>query len=282
MPSFDTPKPITATISFDAGTLRIVAGDRADTVVDVRPSGAAQDKDVRAADRTRVEFANGRLLVKGPKERSLFGKGPSIDVEIALPAGSEVHATAAMAHFTAEGRLGDCEFRTSGGDVQVERAAGVRLNTGYGEVSVGRADGPADLHTGSGEIRVGEVKGTASAKNSNGNTSLGDVEGDITVKASNGSVTVDRAGADVSVKTANGPIRVGELARGEAVLETATGKIEIGIPEGTAAWLDVRTKSGNVHQSLEASDGSDAPGEPSDRLKVRARTSWGDIVIRRA
>ncbi|MEV0258473.1 DUF4097 family beta strand repeat-containing protein [Streptomyces sp. NPDC050732] len=279
MPSFDTPKPITATITFDVGTLRIVAGDRADTVVDVRPSSEAQDGDVKAAGRTRVEFSNGKLLVKGPKERSLFGKGPSIDVEIALPAGSQVHATTAMAHLTAEGSLGDCEFKTSAGDVQVERTAALRLNTGYGEVSVGRANGPADLHTGSGDVRVGEAKGTVSVKNSNGNTGLGDIEGGITVKASNGSVTVDRAAADVSVKTANGPIRVGELARGEAVLETAAGKIEIGIAEGTAAWLDVRTKAGNVRQSLEASD---APGEPTDTLKVRARTSMGDIVVHRA
>ncbi|MFK4069275.1 DUF4097 family beta strand repeat-containing protein [Streptomyces sp. NPDC029674] len=279
MPSFDTPQPITATVTFDLGTLKIVAGERADTVVDVRPSNAAQDRDVKAADRTRVEFANGKLLVKGPKERSLFGKGPSIDVEIALPAGSRVHVTTAMANLTAEGRFGDCEFKTSAGDVQIERASGVRLNTGYGEVSVGRAEGPADVHTGSGDVRVGEAKGSVSVKNSNGNTSLGDIEGDISVKASNGSVTVDRAAADVSVKTANGPIRVGELARGEAVLETATGKIEIGVQEGTAAWLDVRTKAGNVRQSLEASD---APGEPTDTLKVRARTSMGDIVIHRA
>ncbi|MFE0176643.1 DUF4097 domain-containing protein [Streptomyces sp. NPDC059002] len=279
MPSFDTPKPITATVTLDVGALRVVAGDRADTVVDVRPSSANRDLDVKAAERTRVEFANGKLLVKGPKERSLFGKSPSIDVEIALPAGSELHINTVMVHFAAEGRLGDCEFKTSAGDVQIERAAGVRVKTGFGEVSVGRANGSAEVSTGSGEIRVGEVTGSVEVKNSNGSTVLGEIGGDIKVKASNGSVVIERAAADVSVKTASGAISVGELTRGEAGLETAAGKIEIGIREGTATWLDVQTKLGSVKQSLEASD---TPGEPTETLKVRARTSMGDIVVHRA
>ncbi|MEU7582997.1 DUF4097 family beta strand repeat-containing protein [Streptomyces sp. NPDC041068] len=280
MPSFDTPKPITATIAFDIGTLRVVAGDRADTVVDVRPSSETRDLDVKAAERTRVEFANGKLVVKGPKDRSPFSRHhPSVEVEIALPAGSEVHATSAAVHFTAEGRLGDCEFKTSAGDVQVERAASVKLTTGYGEVTVGRANGGAEVRTGTGEVRLGEVTGSVGVKNSNGATHLGDIEGDITVKAANGAVSVDRAAADVGIKTATGTISIGELVRGTAVVETAAGSIDIGIREGTATWLDVHTRFGSVKQALESSD---VPGEPTDTLKVRARTGMGDIVIHRS
>ncbi|MEU6125148.1 DUF4097 family beta strand repeat-containing protein [Streptomyces sp. NPDC047123] len=279
MPSFETPKPITATVTLPVGNLRIVAGDRAETVVDVRPTSATRDEDVRAAERTRVDYAHGKLLVKGPKERSLLGRGPSVDVEITLPAGSGLHAASAMTHLTVEGRLGDCEFKTAAGDVQIERAAEVRLKTGYGEVSVGRVDGPADVTTGSGEIRLGEVTGPVTVKNANGGTDLGDIGGALTVKSSNGAVTVDRAGADVGVKTANGSITVRELTRGEAVLETAVGKIAIGIRTGTAAWLDVQTKAGAVTQSLEESQ---TPPEPAETLKVRARTSMGDITVHRA
>ncbi|MEU6991260.1 DUF4097 family beta strand repeat-containing protein [Streptomyces sp. NPDC046465] len=282
MPSFDSPKPITATVTFDVGALRIMAGDRTDTVVDVLPSSATQEADIKAAERTRVEFANGKLLVKGPKERSLFGKGASIDLRIALPAGSEVRATAVMGHITVEGALGDGEFKASAGDLQIEEAGEIRATTGYGEISVGRANGTAEVRTGSGDIRLGEVRGAVVVKNSNGPVDLGDVEGDITVKASNGSVTVGRAAADLDVKSANGAIRVGQLVRGTSVLETAAGRIEIGIREGTAAWLDVRTQAGTVSQGLAESSAPEAPGESTDTLKVRARSGIGDIVIRRA
>ncbi|MFI1682214.1 MULTISPECIES: DUF4097 family beta strand repeat-containing protein [unclassified Streptomyces] len=281
MPSFDSPKPISATVTLRVGTLRITAGDRKNTVVDVRPSSATQEADVKAAERTRVEFANGKLLVKGPKDRPMFGKGPSVDVDIVLPTGSGVHATTVMAHVSAQGGLGDCEVKVSAGDIQLERTASAKLTTGYGDVSLGRADGQVDISTSSGEIRVGEVRGTVDIKNSNGITVLGDVDGDIKVKASNGSVTVDRAAADISVKTANGAVRLGEVARGETVVEAAAGKVEIGIREGTAAWLDVRTKVGTVSQALEES-GPSVPEEPADTVKVHVRTGIGDIKIHRA
>ncbi|MEU8958193.1 DUF4097 family beta strand repeat-containing protein [Streptomyces sp. NPDC048518] len=282
MPAFDTPKPISATVTIEVGTLRIVAGDRTDTVVDVRPSSPSRDADVRAAERTRVEYSHGKLLVKGPKERSLFGKGSSVDVDIALPAGSEVRATSTMGHITAEGALGESEFKTSAGDLQIERTAGVRATTGFGDVRIGYADGAAHAASGSGEIRLGEIRGEVVAKNSNGPVGLGDIEGDVTVKTSNGSVTVDRAAADVSVKTACGSIQVGELVRGTSELETAAGKIDVGIREGTAAWLDVRTGGGVVRQSLEESGTSQAPADATDTLKLRARSGFGDITVHRA
>jgi hypothetical protein len=107
MPTFDTPGPIDATIDIAAGHVRIHAGDRADTVVEVRPTDETEDLDVQAAGQTQVECANGRLLVKGPKSkiRSLFGRTPSIDVTVELPSDSRIDARA-WADFRSEGRIG--------------------------------------------------------------------------------------------------------------------------------------------------------------------------------
>ena len=49
MPTFDTPEPISVTVELGVGDLRIVASDRADTMVEVRPSDAAKKADVAAA-----------------------------------------------------------------------------------------------------------------------------------------------------------------------------------------------------------------------------------------
>ena len=97
MPTFETPEPITATIDVAVGDVRISAGDRSATVVDVRPSDASNDEDVKAAELTRVEYASGQLLVKAPKLRSWLSRsaGGSVDVTIELPAGSHVHGSRA-------------------------------------------------------------------------------------------------------------------------------------------------------------------------------------------
>ena len=68
MPTFDTPEPISVTVEFGVGDLRIVASDRTDTMVEVRPSDPAKKADVTAAEQTRVEYAGGRLLIKAPQE----------------------------------------------------------------------------------------------------------------------------------------------------------------------------------------------------------------------
>jgi hypothetical protein len=71
---------------------------------------------------------------------------------------------------------------------------------------------------------------------------------------------------------------VGEVVRSSVVLETQLGDLEVGIREGTAAWLDVSARAGKVHNALDAAD---APEPSADTVEVRARTSVGDVVIRR-
>ncbi|MFD9072813.1 hypothetical protein ACFVZ2_22680, partial [Streptomyces lasiicapitis] len=150
---------------------------------------------------------------------------------------------------------------------------------GYGQVLVDRVEGPADVTTASGAVRLGTVGGSAVIKNSNGPTDVDEVTGDLRVKASNGIISIGRAHADVSVRTANGAIRVAEVARGSVVLETGMGRLDIGVREGTAAWLDVRTKVGAVRQSVGSSEG---PGDSGETVQVRGRTGSGDIQIHRA
>ncbi len=73
-------------------------------------------------------------------------------------------------------------------------------------------------------------------------------------------------------------MRLGEVARGAVLAETANGKIEVGVRDGVAAWLDLKTAFGNVQNDLQASD---RPTPDEEAVDVRARTAYGDITIRR-
>ena len=209
MPSFDTPEPISVTVELGVGDIWIAASDRSDTVVDVRPSDGAKKADVAAAQQTRVEYANGRLLIKAAKRRRQYtfrGGGESIVVQIDLPAGSQVRGEAGVATFHCTGRLGECRLRTGVGEIHVDQAGAVDLRTGFGDITIDRAAGHADITTGSGALQIGVIDGTAVVKNSNGDTGIGAVTGDLRVNAANGKIVVDQAEAAVAAKTANGEI----------------------------------------------------------------------------
>jgi DUF4097 and DUF4098 domain-containing protein YvlB len=279
MPTFDTPEPISATIEVVVGDVRITASDRHDTVVEVHPSDSGADIDVRAAEQTRIEYAEGRLLVKAPKQRTLglFGKSGSIDVEILLPSGSQLRGTAEIAAFHAAGRLGECWIKTSAGDIGLARTGPLDLGSASGAIVVGRVTGQARVSSG-GAVQISDIDGDAVIKNSNGDSRIGTISGGLAIKAANGDIAVGHAGADVSAATANGDVRIGEVSRGTVSLKSANGELEVGIPAGTAAYLDLHTQFGNLLNRL---DTADVPQPGEETVSVRARTSYGDIVIRR-
>ncbi len=50
-------------------------------------------------------------------------------------------------------------------------------------------------------------------------------------------------------------------------IETASGGLEIGVREGTAAWIDATTKFGRVHNDLTPAD---RPEPSAETVQVRA------------
>jgi DUF4097 and DUF4098 domain-containing protein YvlB len=247
----------------------------------VRPADASSEEDRKAAELTRVEYGDGELLVKAPpKLRSWLPRssGGSIDVTIELPAGSHVRGSGQLADVACDGPLGKCRIRTGIANISVQRADTLSLKAGIGDIRVDHANGHAEITTASGDVRVRELGSSAVIRNSNGDTWVGAAAGELRVSAANGDIAVDLARAGVVAKTANGHVRLAEAVSGSVVLATRLGDVELGIPEGTPAWLDVRAPAGQV---LNALDAAEAPDPSAETVEVRARTSAGDVVIRR-
>src|SRR6185503_3521659 len=104
-----------------------------------------------------------------------------------------------------------------------------------------------------GDVRLRELGASAVVKNSNGDTWIGVAGGDLKVNAANGPIVVDLARGTTVAKSANGDVRLREVVRGSVVLETAMGDLEVGVAQGTAAYLDVSAAAGHVHNDLDAS-----------------------------
>lgn len=278
MPSFDTPEPISVTAHVEAGSVQFAAGEGPSTVVDVRPRDPERDQDVRTAGQTGVTYAGGVLAVRTPKP-GLLGRTGTVDVTVELPVGSRIEVTGAWVQVLGEGRLGEVRVKTSSGDVRLDTTGPLKLTASHGSITVDRAEGAAEITTSSGSLRVGFVEGPAVLKNSHGTTTVGVALGDLRVSGANGDIDITRSEGSVTATTAHGTLRVAEVARGTVQLETSYGAIEVGVREGTAAWLDVSSGSGQVRNTLTSSK---APEESEDNVRIRARTRFGNIDIRRA
>ena len=284
--NFATQSPIAVTLDLYVADVHIVASDRTDTVVEVRPSNPGKKADVKAVEETSVEYdeATGALSVVTRKPRNRFvnftKRSESINVVISLPTDSEVRGESELGDYRTEGLLGAVALKTGYGAVRISETAALKVRTGLGEVTVGEASGSADVRSGSGEIRIGSVDGTADVSTSNGTIRIGTVTGPASVKVSNGALSVDRALSDITAANSNGEVRIGEVVRGKVSATSKNGRVDVGIREGSAAWLELNTTVGRVYNELDSSSAPDT-GEAVDKVEVRASTKLGDVVVRR-
>ncbi|MGZ6373099.1 MAG: DUF4097 family beta strand repeat-containing protein, partial [Candidatus Limnocylindria bacterium] len=142
-----------------------------------------------------------------------------------------------------------------------DRIDALQANIAAGEVAIGHIAGRANIDGGGGQIRIGH----ASA--------------DLDLSSGSGGVDIDRADGSVTANTANGPIRIGRLTRGQAELMNGSGNIEVGISEGTVAYIDVNSERGSVRNSVPSQENPDAS---ENKVTVHARTRHGDVIIQPA
>lgn len=262
MPTFRTPEPITAVVEIVAGAVHLASTDRDDTVVDVTPRDPERASDVRAAEQARVDFHNGNLVVTAGRKVLSLGRGGAVRIDIALPAGSRLNLSTASADIDADGIYSDCRCASASGAVRVATVTGnIKADSASGDISIGDVAGDARIATASGDARIDRIDGDVKFQAASGSLAIGTLHGHVAHQAASGSVTVAAA------------------VSGALSTQTGSGEVEVGIPEGTAARLELKTRSGTVDNSLHTSDG---PADGDETFVVRARTGSGDISIRRA
>jgi len=262
MPTFATPNPITASVEIVSGAVHVVATDRDDTVVTVSPQDPNRASDFRIADAARVDFANGILTVSAGKRFIALGRGGSVVVDIELPSRSRLEVSSVTARVRADGAFGDCRFSTVSGDANVDSITGnIKADSASGGVAIETVVGAAVMSTAS------------------GNGTVGDLTGDVKFRAASGSLSVRRLHGTVNAQTASGDVAVAAAVTGGVSVQTGSGDIEVGVEEGTAARLDLRTHSGSVRNALRQADG---PADGDETLTVHVRTGSGDVSVQRA
>ncbi|QIM22063.1 DUF4097 domain-containing protein [Phycicoccus sp. HDW14] len=283
MPTFSTPQPVRLTVDVAGCDLTVRAAATPDTVVDVRPHNPARQGDVDHAAALTVEHVGDRVTVRSTRSvagrlRAMIGNGDRADIEVELPEGSSLEVRG-WGESRTSGRLGTVDVDTSMGDITVEDAGAVHGRTSMGDIRVEHAGGRVELRTSAGAIHVQEAADEVSARTSAGDVTVGTGHGPMRLSTTAGDVRVGSAHAGVSAKASAGDVRVGAAHAGVVDVDSSYGRVDVGVADGVAAWLDVEARHGTVRSELEDT-GAPADGEPTVELRIRA--GYGDVHLRRA
>jgi DUF4097 and DUF4098 domain-containing protein YvlB len=249
-------------VNLDYGLVRVTACSTTTATVRTVPAIASRQQDVEAAQNVRISLSGDTLDVRGVATGwRRFVRPGAAEVEIEVPEGSRVTVTSGYAEVVVAGSAGRCVVHSSGGDIRVGHATSAQLETKYGSVTVDRLSDGGSAESTHGTLRVRQAAGT------------------MVLRGSSGDVVLDRAAGDLTLDNTYGAVKVGELESGSCTVTTSYGSVEVGIPTGTAAYLDLRSDHGRVRSELSATS---EPRPDVQRATIRARTSYGDITIRRS
>ncbi|MDR0945669.1 MAG: hypothetical protein LBM66_05855, partial [Bifidobacteriaceae bacterium] len=103
--------------------------------------------------------------------------------------------------------------------------------------------------------------------------------GGVTARVTTGDLRVASTSGNVELRVGTGTVRVGSAGAGVLHVTCGYGPIEVGVPAGTATFVDAGSRHGRVLNQLTAAE---APAGDAPHAEIHASTRFGDITLYRA
>ncbi len=278
--TFPTPGPTRLRVELPSGRIQIAADAEGETrVVLSAPQGDSWA--LKWIAEAEVADIGGEIVVRNPHQRLSFNFGfsrGSIEASIHLPAASAAHLTIGAGRIETAGRLGDLSATTGAGGVRIEACASARLRTGSGNIDILEVAGEVDATTGAGTVAIGKA-GDVRVTTGAGNARLESVARAAKFTTGHGNVEVGHAGDSLEAFTASGDIEVRRADHGRVRAKTVSGRVRVGVAEGVAARLDLRSVSGRVLSELNAGG---PPGAGETQVELILSSVSGNVNVARA
>ena len=279
MHTFSTPGPTNLRVELGSGECQIRAEQTDTTTVELVPmhdDGYAQE----LIDRATVEQRGDQVLVLVPKSKgSLFGRKGAISATIVVPTSSAIDVQLGSADLESHGVLGRAKVSTGSGEVSLDEVTEANVKAGSGDIRITTANGSVSTKCGSAETEIGRIAGGFDFLTGSGDIAVDDVEGPVRGKAGSADIKLGRAGDGVDILIGSGDLDLGRVERGKIAAKSGSGDVSVGVANGTAAYLDIMTGSGETTSSLDASE---APTDGEQTVELNIRTGSGDVVLQRA
>jgi DUF4097 and DUF4098 domain-containing protein YvlB len=272
MHTFETPNPVNLRVELWAGSVEITAADTQTTTVELRG-------DQEVIEAAKVEQRGDEVVVLMPKMKGgLFRRSAEVEAEIVVPKQSNARVESASADIRTRGDLGKVDAASGSGDVEVDQAAMAEVRTGSGDISIRAVAGDCNTKSGSAEVSLGKVGGDCDVLSGSGDVVIDEIGGTLKVKAGSGDIIVKSSGTGVDAMAGSGDLLLRRVAQGRVKAKTGSGDITVGVANGTAAYLDVTTVTGDVSSEL---DGSEAPVDGELTAEIFVQSGSGDVVLQR-
>ncbi|HEX2094937.1 MAG TPA: DUF4097 family beta strand repeat-containing protein [Longimicrobiaceae bacterium] len=283
-----------------AGSVRVVGWSRNEVQVAGR----------LGRDARRLEFREeqGATVIRVVMERRARGS-EGTRLEVHLPARKGIRIQTLSADVEVEGSRGDVRVQSvSGlvkvsqsrprtisaasrsGDVQIDaEAEGVTASSTSGSVRVAGAMKRLDASSVSGDVRVSATTPDLRASTVGGTLEVTSLRGRAQLRNVNGPTRVVGRNLSGSFQTVTGILQInGDLSRGEPIsLTSHSGDVELRLPAGTSADVQVSTTSGRIRSEIAGARVT--PSSPRQQritlgngdARVQIRTFSGAVLLRR-
>jgi DUF4097 and DUF4098 domain-containing protein YvlB len=279
MHTFETPSPVHLKVQLSQGLINVIGRDTTTTTVELEAlhgDSAAQE----LIDNARVEQRGDNIVVEVPKAKGgLFRSRGEIRATITVPTGSHAKLETSSADIKTDGELGDLNVASGSGDVELDVVASAKVRTGSGDIAANTVHGSCDIKCGSADVAIGMIGGSSDVIAGSGDVTLGQLGGVLKIKTGSGDIVVKQAGDGIDALAGSGDVLVRRVEHGRLKAKTGSGDITIGVADGTAAYLDISTVTGDVTSSLDASE---APSEDDRTVELIIQSGTGDVVLQRA
>ena len=273
---FETPSAVKLRVEVPAGRVFVTAEATGQTRIELAALSSKAREWVADAEISK----NGDEIVVFIRQPSIFSWGfnRGVDVNIHVPLESWAAMATGSGHIDTAGRLGKVRATSGSGKIRLDDCGEVYARTGSGEITVRLCAGSVDAKTGSGHVTVGKVGADARIETASGGAEIDEVGGNARIHCASGHIEVGLSGDSLDAHAASGSIRVRCADHGRVRARTHSGSVKVGVPNGTAALLDVSTMSGRVDSELRPSD---VPGSEEKREEQTHSTKNGNVTVAR-
>ncbi len=279
MHTFDTPGPTNLKVELWQGQVKVFAEETTTTTVELEPlrgDSAAQE----LIEHARVEQRGDEILVLMPKSKGgLFRTRAEVLATIRVPLHSNAKIETSSADIDTQGEMGALNVASGSGDVHLEHGTNVTAATGSGDITIGTTTGDCSVKCGSADIAVESIAGDSDVVTGSGDVAIREIGGVLKIKSGSGDIVIKQAGDGIDAMAGSGDLLVKRVDHGRVKVKTGSGDILVGVAEGTAAYLDISTVTGDVSSSL---DGAEAPSDGERTVELKVQSGSGDVVLQRA
>jgi len=248
-----------------------------------------------------IEFGSKRewkdvLSQKSQKRKVIEIQGPSIPVEIYARDGqvtltqwqqrAEVHLVNGKI-FSNQGR--DLELTIQKGEATVTEQQGrLKADVNQGQLNFKNSNSEADIRIQSGQTHLEKTRGRWNVSSQAANVKIVQSQGVLQVDNQKGQWTVSQFQGRIDGQMGDGNLTMSVLNESDVNLKSVSGKMQIQIPQGSGAFLNLLSADGDLFLpgDLKANRGGSEKsyrgrlrGE-SQKVSVTARSQDGLIVLK--